>query len=479
MPILSEEDLERFRTKVCTLASSLKCDFGVERCNYSHNLYWARRCPFYLRDSSILRYIPHVCPDVELGEGTTVLRNSCPRGNNCSFAHSYEEIHYHPLVYKTQVCKDYRLGKCKTYYCHLVHGLAEYRVPKEYVLPRKAGLDIPQFSHVKMVDNIRSISTGNASVGCFQRGKSSIQSVDRSNRGERDMVDPSHLKEWSPLKSNDHERNTEINGNSNSNGVNGLHKSRNGSADNLVNGSTNGIGHNQNHSISTQNSKKNDEESLRSIKSLDVAEKSDESIYDWYKLIATTKVDYHENENGLNDIDKNYSILKIYDRHLQSSLNEFNQLNIYNNEINSYNGHFEDDLNSYETDKRNESLVRRNVNMWNDSSTKKIIESNNALGTVSSIIESNDSGLATVPSILEDSYRSYEDVFQASDLASSINSINGDEVYVKILKQCELIKKNTKPYVENNINWTQVVDDCRKLLDIVIEAKKVSQEKSK
>ncbi|BAM39310.1 uncharacterized protein TOT_010000769 [Theileria orientalis strain Shintoku] len=479
MPILSEEDLERFRTKVCTLASSLRCDFGVERCNYSHNLYWARRCPFYLRDSSILRYIPHVCPDVELGEGTTVLRNSCPRGNNCSFAHSYEEIHYHPLVYKTQVCKDYRIGKCKTYYCHLVHGLAEYRVPREYVLPRKAGLDIPLLPHVKLVDNIRSISTGNASVGCFQRGKSSIQSVDRSTRGEKDVVDYSNHKDWVPLRSNSGERKTEINGNAKSDGVNGLQKSSNGVTSKLVNGTTNGIAKVQNNSISSQVSKKNNEESLRSMKSLDAAEKQDESVYDWYKLIATTKVEYHDNENGINEMDKNYSILKIYDRQLQNSLNEFNQLNIYNNEISPYNGHYEDDLNCYETDKRNESLVRRNVNMWNDSSTKKIIESNNALGTVSSIIDSNNNGVSTVPSIVEDSYRSYDDVFQTSDLTSSMNSINGDEVYIKILKQCELIKKNTKPYVESKINWTQVINDCRKLLDIVIEAKKVSQEKSK
>ncbi|KAK2196744.1 bifunctional RING finger protein Unkempt-like/Zinc finger [Babesia duncani] len=157
MPILSEEDLERFRTKVCTLASSMKCDFGVERCNYSHNLYWARRCPFYLRDSTILRYIPACCPDVELGESTTVLRNTCPRGNNCSFAHSWEEINYHPLVYKTEICKDYRLGKCKTYYCHLVHGLAEFRVPREFVLPKKRGLEIPHFEHVTLVENIRSV----------------------------------------------------------------------------------------------------------------------------------------------------------------------------------------------------------------------------------------------------------------------------------------------------------------------------------
>lgn len=179
MPILSEEDLERFRTKVCTLASSMRCDFGVERCNYSHNLYWARRCPFYLRDSSILRYIPACCPDVELGPGSAVLRNTCPRGNNCSFAHSLEEMHYHPLVYKTELCKEYRVGRCKTYYCHMVHGLAEFRVPRDFVLPRKRGLQIPAYAHVTMVDNIRSIQGGASSCGHVKdklRGRSERES---------------------------------------------------------------------------------------------------------------------------------------------------------------------------------------------------------------------------------------------------------------------------------------------------------------
>ncbi|GFE54131.1 zinc CCCH type domain-containing protein [Babesia ovis] len=165
MPILSEEDLERFRTKVCSLASSMRCDFGVERCNYSHNLYWARRCPFYLRDSSILRYIPACCPDVELGPGSAILKNTCPRGNNCAFAHSLEEMHYHPLVYKTQMCAQYREGNCRTYYCHMVHGLAEYRVPRDFVLPRKRGLIIPHFEHVTLVDNIRNFQGGASSCG--------------------------------------------------------------------------------------------------------------------------------------------------------------------------------------------------------------------------------------------------------------------------------------------------------------------------
>ncbi|GIX62916.1 zinc finger, CCCH type domain-containing protein [Babesia caballi] len=170
MPILSEEDLERFRTKVCALASSMQCDFGVERCNYSHNLYWARRCPFYLRDASILRYVPACCPDVELGPGSAILKNTCPRGNNCAFAHSLEEMNYHPLVYKTEICGQYREGGCRTYYCHKVHGLAEYRIPRDYVIPRRRGITVPPFEHVTIVDNVRNFQ-GSGNVSCHLRDK--------------------------------------------------------------------------------------------------------------------------------------------------------------------------------------------------------------------------------------------------------------------------------------------------------------------
>ncbi|GBE60432.1 zinc CCCH type domain-containing protein [Babesia ovata] len=182
MPILSEEDLERFRTKVCSMAASMRCDFGVERCNYSHNVYWARRCPFYLRDSTILRYIPAICPDVELGPGTTILKNTCPRGNNCAFAHSLEEMHYHPLVYKTEICDDYREGSCRTYYCHKVHGLAEYRIPREYVLPRKRGLPIPEFKHVTIVDNVRGFQSGVSSCGHL-KDKNRLGRIHEGHRG--------------------------------------------------------------------------------------------------------------------------------------------------------------------------------------------------------------------------------------------------------------------------------------------------------
>ncbi|XP_953963.1 uncharacterized protein TA05800 [Theileria annulata] len=472
MPILSEEDLERFRTKVCTLASSMKCDFGVERCNYSHNLYWARRCPFYLRDSSILRYIPQCCPDVELGEGTTVIRNSCPRGNNCSFAHSYEEIHYHPLVYKTEVCKDYRLGKCKTYYCHLVHGLAEYRVPKQYVLPKKVGLDIPEFAHVRMVDNIKSITSGNVSVGCFQKDKGN-KSAEKSlskleskgkNKGIKepnvDLSDSGNIKSWSSIKWKNKSTDKDNIVANNSDLVNGsISKDGNGKRDGK-NSITNNFG-NTNEGV--------EGETFKTIGSIENGNQNSENdpIYEWYKLISMPKVDYTDD----NMSERNCSILKLYDKHIGNNLNEFNNLTIYNNGLNPYNDNYDNDLNAYgqenninyENDKRNESLVTRNVNMWNDSN-------------IARIIEANDNAIGTVSSIMGDSYQSYEDVFQSSDLASSINSINQDDIYSNVFNQCEVIKKNCRESIQNKTKWSNVVDECTKLLNLVIDANQPPQE---
>eukprot|EP00375_Theileria_parva_P003649 XP_766334.1 hypothetical protein [Theileria parva strain Muguga] len=170
--------------------------------------------------------------------------------------------------------------------------------------------------------------------------------------------------------------------------------------------------------------------------------------------------------------ERNCSILKLYDKHIGNNLNEFNNLSIYNNGLNPYNDHYDNDLNvyeqdnnvNYENDKRNESLVTRNVNMWNDSN-------------ITRIIESNDNAIGTVSSIMGDSYQSYEDVFQSSDLASSINSISQDDIYSNVFNQCEVIKKNCRESIQNKIKWSTVVDECTKLLNLVIDANQQPQDK--
>ncbi|CTQ41380.1 hypothetical protein BMR1_03g03900 [Babesia microti strain RI] len=155
MPMLSEDDLVRFRTKICKLASTDRCEFGDERCSYSHNIYWGRRCPYYLRDMRALRYLPEFCPDSTMSSNQAIIENCCTRGNNCAFAHSQEEINYHPLVYKTVVCNDYKEGKCKKYYCPKIHGLAERRLPSKFYMTKRKGIIVTHYPNVMFIDKIR------------------------------------------------------------------------------------------------------------------------------------------------------------------------------------------------------------------------------------------------------------------------------------------------------------------------------------
>ncbi|KMZ88136.1 D13 protein [Plasmodium vivax Brazil I] len=189
-PLLSEEDLYRFRTKQCLRLAKGGCEFGLDRCQYSHNAEWIRRCPYYISLPSYLRYIPVSCPfftkkekqtdEQDEEHRSTIFRNSlfltnkdgsvnnnfykymeeknqskCPLGVECPLAHSKEEIDYHPLLYKTKRCEDYKQANCSRYYCPNLHGLAEQRKIKEYFIPFSSKIEIPPYPNVTVVSKIQ------------------------------------------------------------------------------------------------------------------------------------------------------------------------------------------------------------------------------------------------------------------------------------------------------------------------------------
>lgn len=83
-------------TDVCDKAKSLKLCPLNDQCLKAHpadSQVSLRRYPL-TKDNSQLRYIAALCP---LGE-------QCPRKENCSLAHTSEEIKYHPTQYKTEMC---------------------------------------------------------------------------------------------------------------------------------------------------------------------------------------------------------------------------------------------------------------------------------------------------------------------------------------------------------------------------------------
>ncbi|XP_026193351.1 uncharacterized protein LOC34623902 [Cyclospora cayetanensis] len=124
-PVLDEENLYKFRTKICErYVKQGKCEFA-DKCQYSHDLRWTRRPPWKYT------YSPELCRDLVFvtdGRGRTIAKSNCKQKRNCRFAHTKEEQMYHPKVYKTAMCHQFKEnGWCDRYYCPFAHSDAELR----------------------------------------------------------------------------------------------------------------------------------------------------------------------------------------------------------------------------------------------------------------------------------------------------------------------------------------------------------------
>jgi len=96
------KELSKFRTTWCCK----RYDHDISLCQFAHvdvNQGWLRRNPY------VYRYCDQICPHTTVIEGATSLLkgchlNTCPNGLQCKFAHSQEEIDYHPNCYKRTSC---------------------------------------------------------------------------------------------------------------------------------------------------------------------------------------------------------------------------------------------------------------------------------------------------------------------------------------------------------------------------------------
>lgn len=135
----NEHMFHRFRSKPCQrLLRSGFCEWHSQ-CQYSHDPEWPRRPP------NKHHYTPVLCPHAQnivlSGGGNEVYSTSlCPAGLSCNFAHTKDEVLYHPQVFKTSLCEEHRnLGgdqrtarrkirsRCHRYYCPFAHGKQELR----------------------------------------------------------------------------------------------------------------------------------------------------------------------------------------------------------------------------------------------------------------------------------------------------------------------------------------------------------------
>lgn len=110
----------KFRTKLCLVKD--KCE-NPSTCFDAHSVLMKRRVPKWNHVSGVFNYIPEPCQQWQRSK-------TCNMGKNCPLSHGWLEIIYHPLLYKTKLCKSERKnGICTKYgvYCAKAHSRCEIR----------------------------------------------------------------------------------------------------------------------------------------------------------------------------------------------------------------------------------------------------------------------------------------------------------------------------------------------------------------
>lgn len=76
-------------------------------------------------------YVPFFCPMLAGGQGADSQQKEpveCPYGFACVFAHTKDEVLFHPDIFKTILCKEFEeTGECHRFYCPFGHGIEELR----------------------------------------------------------------------------------------------------------------------------------------------------------------------------------------------------------------------------------------------------------------------------------------------------------------------------------------------------------------
>lgn len=128
----TDQLLNIFKTKPCQRLSKQGVCQWKSQCQYSHVIDWPRRQP------RRHRYSAKVCPRLIAGaaaspDGLANPRTHCSAGLTCPFAHSKEEVLYHPDVFKTRLCEEHgkprsaKKSRCHRFYCPFAHGTQELR----------------------------------------------------------------------------------------------------------------------------------------------------------------------------------------------------------------------------------------------------------------------------------------------------------------------------------------------------------------
>lgn len=103
------------------MSKSPPSDFKVHPCALAENhCTWA--CPFYhgrkdrRRDPDEFAYIPVMCRNAY---------SDCDAGDTCPYAHSCNELNYHPTQLRTRLCPNNFPQTCSNPACYYAHSLEE------------------------------------------------------------------------------------------------------------------------------------------------------------------------------------------------------------------------------------------------------------------------------------------------------------------------------------------------------------------
>jgi len=109
----------KFRTNFCSMRGNCR----RQGCSDAHSKITKRRVPALDEKRRKWNYIPKPCPQYRRS-------NNCNLGDSCPRSHGWLEVIYHPLIYKTKLCKSKRKnGICAKYglNCAKAHSKFEVR----------------------------------------------------------------------------------------------------------------------------------------------------------------------------------------------------------------------------------------------------------------------------------------------------------------------------------------------------------------
>jgi len=117
---LDDKYMYEFCTRRCTWKECPK----DASCFDAHSKVMCRRVPKQIWSlGGLFNYIPEHCPQYKW-------KKKCNFGDNCFRAHGWLEVIFHPLLYKTKLCKStHENGACRLYgiYCAKAHKRSEMR----------------------------------------------------------------------------------------------------------------------------------------------------------------------------------------------------------------------------------------------------------------------------------------------------------------------------------------------------------------